>query len=101
LIARRILLAVIERDEPHRSVPSLQRPAEKAIGEPGVLRKARAVAVGADDLALHRALGLVLAVVPVPDDDRAQRLRVRSAIGAAAVVLESDKLAVGRVGDEI
>ena len=59
------------------------------------------MAVGADDLSLHRTLGLVFTVVPVAHDDRAERLRIRSEVRAAAVVLETDEHAVGRLGDEI
>src|SRR4029079_15099485 len=45
--------------------------------------------------------GLVFAVVPVADDDRAERLRVRTEVGSTAVVLETDEHAVGRLGDEV
>src|SRR5437667_9268721 len=100
LLARGLLFPVVEPGERLRTVTPLEGPPEQTIGEPRIFRKARAVAVGTDDLSLDRTLGLVLAIVPVADDDRPERLGLRSAVRAAAVVLASDEHAVGRLGGE-
>src|SRR2546425_11930563 len=101
LIACRLFLGVIERRESHRIMPARERRAQKAVREPGVFRQTRAVQIAADDLALHRALRLVLAVIAVPDDHRPKRLRARPEIRHAGVVLQPDEVAVGSVDEEI
>src|SRR3989442_10677356 len=51
LIASRLFVGVIERRELHRLVPARERPAQKTVREPRVLRQTRAVQIAADDLA--------------------------------------------------
>src|SRR5947209_2354260 len=46
-------------------------------------------------------IGLVLPVVAVSDQDRAEGLRAIAEVGAAAVVFEADQLPVGTVRQEI
>src|SRR5712692_5944586 len=80
LLVRGFLFAIVERNERLPAMAPLERPREQPIREPGILRKARAVAVGPDDPSLNRALRLVLAVVPTSDDHRSESLRVRSEV---------------------
>src|SRR2546427_9257431 len=57
--------------------------------------------VATDDPALHGALGLVLAVIAVPDDDGPERLRARAEVRPPGVVLEPDEIRVGSVDEEV
>src|SRR5438876_12107448 len=57
--------------------------------------------VATDDLALHGALRLVLAVVAVPDDDGPERLCARPEVRPAGVVLEPDEIRLGSVHEEV
>src|SRR2546428_2386526 len=101
LLARGALFAILKWHETHLVVTALERPGEELVREPRVLRKARTVAVRADDLPLHRAFGAVFTVVPVPDHDRAKRDGLRAQVRATAVVLESHKETFRRLRDEI
>src|SRR5438309_712838 len=57
--------------------------------------------IAADHFPLHRALGLVLAVVAVTGDHGPKRLRARAEIRPTGVVLEADELSVRRVRKQV
>src|SRR5256885_5601402 len=95
------LIRVIEGTEPDVSVPACERPSKEAIREPRVFWESRTVEIAADHFALHRALGLVLAVVAVPGDDRSERLGARPEVRPSGMVLESDERSVRRVHQQI
>ena len=66
-----------------------ERELDEAVGEPHVLRQQRAVQVGADHVAAQDALEAVPVVVAVAAEHAAERVLVRSEVGAPAVVLEA------------
>src|SRR5438105_13997424 len=57
------LFGVVERRQRHLAVAARESPADEPIREPRILRQCGAVEIAADDLSLHRALGLVPFVV--------------------------------------
>src|SRR5438552_10712074 len=101
LRARGKLVGIVERIEPRAFVPLLERPSEQSIREPRVLREARSVQIAPNHFPLHRAFGLVLAVVAVPSDDRSERLRARAEVRPPGVVLEPDERPVRRIHEQI
>src|SRR6266550_6251260 len=91
---RRCLVSVIERIERGVLVPPIESPYEEPIRKPRVLRQARPMEVAADHVPLNGALGLVLAVVAIAGDHRAERLGARSEIGPTRMVFEAHQLAI-------
>src|SRR5438128_2520142 len=101
LRARGELVGIVEWFQPRVLVSPFDRPREKAVREPWVLRETRSVEIAADHFSLDRALGLVLAVVAVPSDDRSERLRAGAEVRPPGVVLEPDKRSIRRIHQQI
>src|SRR5205823_3509862 len=101
LRARGKFVGIVEWFEPRVLVSPFDRPREKAVRKPRVLREARSVEIATDHFSLYRALGLVFAVVAVSGDDRSERLRAGAEVRPPGVVLEPDERSVGRIHQQI
>src|SRR5438132_9374249 len=101
LRARGKFVGIVEWFEPRVLVSPFDRPREKAVRKPRVLREARSVEIATDHFSLYRALGLVLPVVAVPSDDRSERFGARPEVGTPGVVLEPHERSVRGIHQQI
>src|SRR5438132_4354383 len=81
---------IVERSEICDAAPA-QRAPDQVVGEVRVLGQQGSVKVRAEHAALEAALHVVLTVVAETDADAPEGLCLRSEVGAAAVVLETDE----------
>jgi hypothetical protein len=65
---------------------------QNKLGEIGIFRKHRAVTVGAEDVFIPCAFGLILAVIAEAVKYRTERGNPLTEIGLTAVVFKSDDL---------